>query len=192
MMNQWGPEEESRKVLNVRTDASLDDIKKAYRRLSIRAQEGFRSHPMGNQSDTNADDARMQFRRVHFAYLCLREGASKVENSRINWRPSETCIYNDDDNGGDGHRQMPTFEDAEKAFSETFGRININPDRWTLGQRACRAVKNQMQRASSMGTIYGATGTAAQSDALKPPPPRQRARQSPLAESRFDPKRATA
>ena len=92
MMNQWGPEEESRKVLNVPTDASLDDIKKAYRRLSIRAQEGFRSHPMGNQSDTNADDARMQFRRVHFAYLCLREGASKVENSRINWRPSETCI----------------------------------------------------------------------------------------------------
>ena len=186
-MDQRQREEESRKVLNVSADASLEEINKAYRR------EGFRAHPMGTQEETSTDEARMQFRRVHYAYVCLRGCAAKVENSRINWRPSETCIYNDDDDDWDGQPQMPTFEEAYKAYFEMFGRPNINPDRWTLGQRACRAVKNQMQRASSMSSIYGAmVNTAAQPDALKPPPPRPRVQKSPLAASRFDPERATA
>ena len=187
-MDQRQREEESRKVLNVSADASLEEINKAYRR------EGFRAHPMGTQEETSTDEARMQFRRVHYAYVCLRGCAAKVENSRINWRPSETCIYNDDDDDWDGQPQMPTFEEAYKAYFEMFGRPIINPDRWTLGQRACRAVKNQMQRACSMSSIYGATvmNTAAQPDALKPPPPRPRVQKSPLAASRFDPERATA
>ena len=186
-MDQRQREEESRKVLNVSTDASLDEIKKAYRR------EGFRAHPMGTQEETSTDEARMQFRWVHYAYVSLRGGAAKVENSRINWRPSETCVYNDGDDDWDAQPQMPTFEEAYKAYFEMFGRPNIKPDRWTLGQRACRAVKNQMQRASSMSSIYGATvPTAAQPDALKPPPPRQRTQKSPLAKSRLDPERATA
>ena len=66
MMSQCEREDESRSVLKVCTDASLDDIKRAYRR------EGFRSHPVGNQEDTRTDDANMQFRRVHSAYVCLK------------------------------------------------------------------------------------------------------------------------
>lgn len=163
---------EARKVLKVGTDASQDDIRSAYKRAALR------SHPLENPEAPK--DAKLRYRRVRAAYLCLWECASKVEKSRTNWRPSETCISNEE---WEGWHQTPTFEDAEKAFNATFGRVNPKLDQQTR-QMQSAAIENKLSRANTMHSLFGATPSHSKVlDQCS----------SPLRGSQhFDPKRLTA
>ena len=163
---------EARKLLKVGTDASQEVIRAAYKRAASR------SHPLENPTK----DAKLKYQRVRAAYLCLWESASQ-ENSRTNWRPSETCMSSDEDFNG-GQNQMPTFEDAEKAFNATFGRVNpkINTAIY-LG-----AIENKLNRAKTMHILVGAS-TPSPCEVLEQP--RSRQCSSPLGSHRFDPQRAT-
>ena len=91
---------EARRVLEVGTHASQDEIRKAYRRAALRW------HPDKNQGNTEA--ATMRFRQVHAAYLTLQERS-----------PDEATHA--DGNARNGNDGMPTFEDSLRAFHNIFG-----------------------------------------------------------------------
>ena len=91
---------EARRVLEVGTHASQDEIRKAYR------QAALRWHPDKNPG--NSEAATMRFRQVHAAYLTLQERS-----------PDEATHA--DGNARNGNDGMPTFEDSLRAFHNIFG-----------------------------------------------------------------------
>ena len=83
----------------------------------------------------------------------------------------------------------PTFEDAEKAFNATFGRVKPKLDQQTRQMQMSTAIENKLSRANTMHSLFGPTPS--HSKALEQPQPRQCS--SPLRGSqRFDPQRSTA
>ena len=174
-MNLSEYQAEARTMLEVGTAASQDEIHSAYKRAALQ------SHPVENPGNTST--AKTRYCQIRSAYLCLKECTLKEQNYGTTWRPSETC--NDDQH--EHEHQMPTFEEAEKAFNETFCKINLKPDQRTRRMRIFSAIENKLNRASSMNNINAST--PAQCESLERPRPRPRT--SPLGTQRFDLQRAT-
>ena len=95
-------------ILGVQENASTDEIKKAYRKLSLKY------HPDKNVGDK---DAVSKFQKISEAYETLGDETKRNEYDMMNKNP----FFKMGGNGGGGHGMSMPFENMDDIFGAFFG-----------------------------------------------------------------------
>ncbi|KAI9637107.1 X-domain of DnaJ-containing-domain-containing protein [Dioszegia hungarica] len=153
-------------VLGLKADCSVDEIKKAYRRLAIKL------HPDKNRDDPDAEE---KFKEISIAYQVLSDPALRRKYNEFGQK----------NGGGGGSEPAGGFQDPEEVFGKMFGGDRFED--WigtiSIGKDMKEAFQQQAEDGDDV-TLDAAGKPVMSSDAMQRKLARNRARSERKAQER--------